>query len=117
MKKNSRIVTVVAAGTVALALGIFTPAGGPAAADRTAADATRPNSSYWPQGTGPARQDPANRPARTGSDYHADYHADYRARRDEPAVRPGTEESAAPRPWRLTPDANHFPRRSPDWRR
>jgi hypothetical protein len=116
MKNRSRILTVVAGGVVALALGILTPVAGAGAADRTAADATRLNPSYWPQGTGPGRQEPLNR-AGTGSDYHADYHADYRARRDEPAAGSSTRDADASRPWRLTPDTDHLRRRSPDWRR
>lgn len=113
MKKNSDIITLVAAGAVSVALGVLAPAGSPAAAERRPADATRPNYSYTP------RRD--ERPPQGGA--HADYHADYRVGGTDQADRADqrTEDERRDRDThqdsRWTPGAERYTRPPHRWNR
>jgi len=112
VKKNAHIVTVVAAGSVALALGVLAPAGRAPAADRRPADATQPNYQYTPER--------GERPSR--GTVHVDRHADYRVggtERSGPAAdddkRDGRPDARPDSRW--TPGAERYTRPAHQWNR
>lgn len=119
MEKKSWIVTLVAAGAVAGTLSVLAPAGTATAADRRPVDATRPNPSYWPQGSEMGRQDRGARPSQAppASNYHADYHADYSVNRDGTARGPRDEGRDARQDGPTFPDPDRYRRAPFGWSR
>jgi hypothetical protein len=119
MEKKSWIVTLVAAGAVAGALSALAPAGTATAADRRPVDATRPDPSYWPQGSETGRRDRSARSpqAPPASPYHADYHADYSVTRDGAARDPRNEGRDARQDGPTFPEPDRYRRAPFGWRR
>ena len=120
MNKSSHTRVLVA--VVALSLGAL--AGTAGAADRPAADGTKANYKYWPQGGDTVHQDQSARSSTPASnDYHADNHANYSADpRDAARDTAGNARTIDPRDSRRdSPAFSDVDRRQPrapyGWRR